>query len=440
MRGCVSFDSLPDGPSRKEFTKNPRRFVPLPAVARVRHKELIGILEQARELSEKSPFTKSVCHDGVQYGIITSGVARNYVADALIDLDLQEKVNVLEIGMTWPLPVEQITSFLKKCSTVLVVEEGEAFLEHDIRAIASRQGLATVIEGKNKTLTPLGEYSKPLVAQRLNEWLKLNITFPALRPIVPDLPVRPPNLCPGCSHRAVYYAARHVFGDDVVYASDIGCYTLGFVPPLRCADFLFCMGSSVSGGSGFSKGSGLSVVSFIGDSTFFHSGMTGLANAVFNKHELILIILDNGTTAMTGHQPNPGMVQEALGDACCHLDIEQIVKALGVTQTTTVSAYNLKAVTEAMETFKTMHGVRVLIAKEPCVLYARRTLGKKKPMVATVVAQNADTERCLKELACPAFYKKGSDVAVDENLCSGCMVCLQVAPGSFKAVKRGGLA
>ena len=164
--------------------------------------------------------------------------------------------------------------------------------------------------------------------------------------------------------------------------------------------------------------------------------MTGLANALFNKHDLMVVILDNGTTAMTGHQPNPGMAQEVLGDGALHLDIEAVVRGLGVTQFARVKAFNLKGVMAALEELKEKKGVRVLLAEEPCALYARRQFRKGVTQVAEVREQGEDARRCLDTLACPAFYRDGDSIAVDESLCSGCMVCLQVAPKAFKARKR----
>ncbi len=237
----------------------------------------------------------------------------------------------------------------------------------------------------------------------------------------------------------MYYAVRKVFGDEAVYSSDIGCYTLGMVPPLRAADFLFCMGSSISAGSGFSMVSDRPVIGFIGDSTFFHSGMTGLANAVFNKHDMLLVILDNGTTAMTGHQPNPGVAPTVLGQDCEHLDIESVVRGIGVTDVVKVKPFNLRGTLKALEDMKARSGVRVVISEEPCMLFARRTLKQVRPQVAEVATQGEEALRCLTELACPAFRRSGTAeapiVSVDESQCSGCMVCLQVTP-AFRARKR----
>ncbi len=440
MRGPVTCGGIAESPAR-DFARAPMRFVPVPAVARKRHVALAEHLRKAAEIAEKCPFNtiKRPESGKSRYGIVASGPARAYLADALETCDFAKDVAVFELGMTWPLPAEKLGHFLLGCEKVLVLEEGAPLLENDIRALAQKTGAGCDIAGKDGELGEFGEYSTRLVAARLARWLGCENPVPDALP-ARDLPGRPPNLCPGCAHRSAYYAARKVFGDDAVYSSDIGCYTLGLVPPLKAADFLVCMGSSVSAGSGFARGGRGRVVAFIGDSTFFHSGMTGLANAVFNNHDLLLVILDNGTTAMTGHQPNPGMLQEKLGENATHLDIENIVRGLGVTQFAAVRGSNLKALLAAFEEMRDQKGVRVILAQEPCMLYARRALGKKRKTVAVVKEQGQEVERCFRELACPAFMKVEGKFSMDENLCSGCMLCLQIAPGAFAAkalVKAG---
>lgn len=431
MRGKVEQTSAPETPDTVAFERNPGRFVPVPAVAMKRHKILGEQMEAARAIAEKSPFNK-VSRPGAnaKNGIIVSGVARDYLADALHG---NNEFAVLELGMTWPLPEKMILAFLSSCRRVLILEEGEPFLENDIRALAQKNALEIQIEGKDNDLGVCGEYSTTLVARRLARFMgqkEPEVGHAAARG---DLPKRPPNLCPGCAHRSVYFAVREAFGDSALYSSDIGCYTLGLLPPLKCADFLVCMGSSASSGSGFARASGKMVVGFIGDSTFFHSGMTGLANAVYNRHNLLLVILDNGTTAMTGHQPNPGMDQTQLGENSCKLDIETVVRGLGVEHLARVNAHNIRALRKALAELDPQPGTRVLIAEEPCVLYARRKLKKGRKAVAFVAKQGEAAEACAKALACPAFCRKDKDLAVNEDLCAGCMVCAQIAPGVFKA-------
>ncbi len=435
MRGAVHFDALPQEMPLVPWKNESMRFVPVPAVARNRHKVLEENMRLARNFAETSPW--NVESGQGRMGVIASGIARAYLADALYAGGWEDKVRVFELGMSWPLPETRLKEFLRQCDRVLVLEEGEPLLEQGIRDLAQRHNLPVNVAGKNGVLLSIhGEYSTSSIMQGLAAFLDCPSPVTAARAHTTGLPNRPPNLCAGCSHRAVYYAVRKLFGDEAVYSSDIGCYTLGLLPPLRMADFLVCMGSSISAGSGFAWASGKPVIAFVGDSTFFHSGLSGLVNAVFNQHDILMVILDNGTTAMTGHQPNPGMEQAVLGEGVQHLDIESAVRGVGVTEVCRVKAYNLKALTEALQNFREKKGVRVLIAEEPCVLYARRVLKKTLPQVATVAVQGEDARRCAEELACPAFYKKDDDLYVDATLCSGCMVCLQIAPKAFKAVKR----
>ena len=432
LRGPVNYGPLPEPASIKPFAKNPMRFVPVPAVARVRHGVQLKNLEAILEESEKSPWNK-ISGEG-RLGVITSGIARAYVHDALLAPELADKFKLLELGFTWPLPEKLIAGFLRGLERVVIVEELEPLLESQVRALAQRLDIKVEISGKNNIFTRLGEYSTSLVAAGLAEFAGVNLPKTDIVALE-KLPGRPPTLCAGCSHRAVYFAVRQVFGDEAIYSSDIGCYTLGMAPPLKTADFLYCMGSSISAGSGFARFSDKPVLAFIGDSTFFHSGITGLANAVYNRHNIIFVILDNGTTAMTGHQPNPGVHEEVLGEGCMQLDIEGIVRACGVCDVVTVKGYNTKAVVAALTEMKGKSGVRVIIAREPCVLFARRTLKKSMPQHAYVAEQGECVDRCLSGLACPAFVRNADQAGVDEEMCNGCMVCLQVSP-KIKARKR----
>jgi indolepyruvate ferredoxin oxidoreductase alpha subunit len=184
-----------------------------------------------------------------------------------------------------------------------------------------------------------------------------------------------------------------------------------------------------------SRATGRPVVAYIGDSTFFHSGVTGLINAVHNEHDLLVVILDNETTAMTGHQPHPGVEQTTLGPNPVQVSIEQVVQGCGVSNVRTVKALNHKATMEALREFKELSGVRVLIAREPCVLFARRTLQKKRPQTAYVTKTTPEVWRVLKELACPAFNARGDEVVIDETQCAGCMLCVQLCD-DIKARKK----
>jgi indolepyruvate ferredoxin oxidoreductase alpha subunit len=249
-----------------------------------------------------------------------------------------------------------------------------------------------------------------------------------------DLPARPPTLCAGCPHRGIFVALQHC--GELVVTGDIGCYALGVLPPLARMDTLLCMGAGFSMAHGMDRAGGpQKVVGVLGDSTFFHSGITGLINAVHNQHDLLLVILDNETTAMTGHQPHPGVEQTPQGENTSRVDLETVVRGCGVEQVATVKALNLKQTFAALRDFKEKSGVRVLIARDPCTLFAARTLGKTPKSTAYVAEQDEGARACLEDLACPAFTLREGEIAVDEDQCAGCMVCVQIAD-SIKAAKR----
>jgi len=435
LRGPVTLDAPTVLPAPVGFQKNPSKFVPIPAFARPMHLRLLETLDKARALAETSPLN-AVSGAG-KVGVIASGISRAYLADALLEADRAGAVKVLDLGFSYPLPEKLIASFMDGLTTLLIIEELEPVLETEIRALAQKLGISINIMGKTPGPLPrFGEYDVAMVAGALRTALGLPAPAPlacscGADPVV-TLPNRPPNLCAGCPHRAAYVAVRKIFGDTAVYSSDIGCYTLGILPPLRAADFLLCMGSSVSSGCGVSKASGQTVVGFIGDSTFFHSGITGLVNAVFNRHDILLVILDNRTTAMTGHQPCPSVDKTTLGDNPSIVHIEPVVRGIGITQIRKVNPLNQKATLKAIEELKAMSGVRVLIAEEPCPLFARRAYGMKRTQVAYVAGDCAEAAKdgtcgdCLNTLACPAFYLEDGKMAIDPILCAGCMLCLQV--------------
>jgi indolepyruvate ferredoxin oxidoreductase alpha subunit len=423
LRGPVVFGDAPGAQRGPRFEKNPAHYVTIPAVARMRHPRLLEKLEDIREVAENSPFN-TMRGDG-KIGVIASGLSRAYVADVAEEDAFKGKLKILDLGMTYPLPTKKIEKLLKSVDKVLVVEESEPIVEQAVRDLAQRLGLTFTIMGKD-VLPRIGEFETSIVRNAMLAAIGEPAQTAEICEVPKDLPNRPPNLCAGCSHRSTYYTVRQVFGDDALYSSDIGCYTLGIVPPLSMADFLLCMGSSVSAGSGMATAQDRPVIGFIGDSTFFHSGITGLINAVHNNHDLLLVVLDNGTTAMTGHQPHPGVEQTLFGENACRVDIEAIVRGCGVCEVETVSPYNYKKTREVFERMKEKKGVRVVISREPCVLFARRTLHKGTKTTAYVAEQTPAVKECLETLACPAFYVEDGDIKINEYQCTGCMFCVQV--------------
>ncbi len=426
----VELGALKAPQTEGHFNKNPFQYVTVPAVARKLHANLLKNLASAAELAETSPYN-FVEGDG-QWGIICNGVSYNYVSDAIGELGITDKVKILRIGFSHPLPAELITDFLKGCTKVLVAEEGEPFMEEGVRSIAQEAGLTLPIKGKGEDLfSRLYELDPALARQVIATYFEIAYTAPQKPDLsnLPEIPQRPPNLCAGCSHRATFYAVKKAAqGLDTVFPTDIGCYTLGFLPPMAMGDFVICMGSSVSSGCGFAKATDQKVISFIGDSTFFHSGMTGLVNAVYNNHNLTLIILDNHITAMTGHQPNPGVdMADFKLQGYGRVSIEAVVKAMGVEHVSVIKPYKVKKSIEAVRAAIEYKGVSVIISQEMCTLYAKG-LKRLKERAFQVTDRCKNHRDCIKDFACPAFFLDGDQVRINADTCVGCAVCAQICP------------
>jgi indolepyruvate ferredoxin oxidoreductase, alpha subunit len=431
-RGPVHLGELPRERPQAAFHKDPFNLVVVPMVGRKLRLVLLDKLAKLQQEAEQSPLNFTV-GDG-RWGIVTSGVSYLYVRDAIQDLKLQDRVKVLKIGFSHPQPKVLFQAFLQSVDKVLVVEELEPFLE-DALKVAAQEGRVTIpIAGKGAELIPREfELDAVKVKRAVSRFFEIPYQPPKVFTI-PELPQRPPNLCPGCPHRATFYAVKQTFGQDAVYPTDIGCYTLGLLPPLSMADFLICMGSSVSTAGGFSKVLPQPVVAFIGDSTFFHAGIPGLINAVSNDHNFLLVILDNGTTAMTGHQPHPGIELTTEGKIQPKVSIDAVVRGCGVKQVFTVNPLQVKKTRETLTQIKDalqQPGVIVLISKSPCPLHERRMTGKKQKVVFAVEESCDLCRQCLEELGCPAFVWEEADPAgacirIDPALCAGCSVCSQI--------------
>lgn len=442
-RGPVRFGELPREKPTASFTKDPFNLVVVPMVGRKLRLALMEKEKMLREEAEKSPFN-FVTGQG-ENGIITSGVSWLYVQDALRDLGLEGKVKVLKLGFTHPMPRKLVGNFLRGVGKVLVVEELEPFLEEAVKGIAQEEEIPVKIVGKGEQWIPRAfELDSVKVKRAVGRCFQVPYDPPTIFS-APELPARPPTLCPGCPHRATYFSVRKVFGDEAVYPTDIGCYTLGVLPPLRMADFLVCMGSSVSTAGGFSRVLDRPVVAFIGDSTFFHGGIPGLINAVSHDHRFLLVILDNGTTAMTGHQPHPGVEWTRRGRIEPAVRIEDVVRGCGVKKVALVNPLQMKKTQEVLEDLRRQMkdpGVSVLIAKSPCPLFERRMTGKKQKIVFKVQGDCDRCKRCLRELGCPAFVWEASAageecIRINEALCNGCAFCAQMCP-SIKPEKIEG--
>jgi indolepyruvate ferredoxin oxidoreductase alpha subunit len=445
-RSPVKFGPITPRLGIVEFKKDPFRFVPIPSVARERHPWLLQQIKTATEISEHTSLN-FVTGSG-QLGVITSGVAYNYVLEALSAISIDAEV--LKLGMTHPVPSEKIASFLREHSKVLVVEELEPFLETHARRIAQLNGIAVDILGKEQGYFPRTyEYNRRIVLEALAHLVGRNTPInwtdiDARSESIPELPPRPPLLCAGCPHRATYYAIRAATRGKAIYPSDIGCYTLSIAPPLETADILFDMGSSITTACGIAQVTRQDVVATIGDSTFFASGLPGIANAVYNRHPVSLVVLDNHTTAMTGHQPHPGTGLTGMQRKVKPIEIAEVCRGLGVEYVKTVQPFESIAhlVTEIREMVQWVRENRapaVMVSIEPCALLTaaeRRTKGDRLPRFQVDQELCNACKRCLNRLSCPAMYQdpETEKIAIDEELCNVCGTCTSVCPQG--AIKR----
>jgi indolepyruvate ferredoxin oxidoreductase alpha subunit len=444
-RAPVKFGKILSRPDKVEFEKEPFRFVPVPSVARKRHPWLLGQIDIARELSEKSPL--NFTEGKGDLGIITCGVSYNYVVEALSSMEI--KAEVLKLGITHPVPEKMITDFLGRHKQVLIVEELEPFLETHARRLAHLNKVTVEILGKEQGIfSRTYEYSPRIVMDALKEVTTRNtpINWEEIDKKVqeiPDLPPRPPLLCAGCPHRATYYAIKAATRGKAIYPSDIGCYTLSIAPPLETADILFDMGSSITTACGLTEVTDQDVVATIGDSTFFASGLPGIVNAVYNQHRICVVVLDNRTTAMTGHQPHPGTGVTGMQKEVPPLDIAEACKGLGVKYVKTVEPFESIAglvaeVREMVKWARENHSPAVLVSIEPCALLTaadRRRAGEFPPKYYVDSEICNACKRCLNRLSCPAMYMdpETEQAVIDETLCNLCGTCVSVCPqGAIK--------
>lgn len=442
-RGAISLDKIKRSRGKGHFEKD-TMLVTVPAVARKQHKLLLQKLERAEKISEKSPFNK-VIEIGKQstIGIVTSGVSFNYAKEAAEDLKID--VKILKLGMTHPIPRKKCENFIKSCDEIVVVEELEPILENQFKTIAFDIRSNVKIYGKSTDhFSRLYEYNPDIVTEALSKIFKVKNPYSKSIKSAVKLPDRPPTLCPGCPHRTTYYAAKQVSPEGTIYPTDIGCYTLGKDPPLEVADVLLCMGSNAGIACGLAVATDQKIISFMGDSTFFHAGIPPLVDAVHHNHDCVITILDNRTTAMTGHQPHPGTEFDGMGRPAKLVKVEDVVKGIGVEHIEIVNPKNIRKTTEAFKKAIEFKGPSVVVSKYPCILLEnrdKRKAGKKIP-VFTIDQENCtQCKTCVSEFGCPAFYY-GNDncIYIDEQQCNGCGVCLQICPADAIKLKKEGAA
>ena len=392
----------------KDYTKNPQKYIMTPGNALKRHPFVEERTKKLTEYAETSPLNRVEEGDGSRdFGIITSSTSYQYVKEAFGD-----SVAVLKLGMINPLPVKLIQDFAAKVGKVYVIEELDPIVETHCKNI----GVEVI--GKDK-FSILGEFSQKSIEQAFEMADKTVFNLDT------EIPVRPPMMCSGCPHRGMYYVLAK---NKITVLGDIGCYTLGAAPPLNALDMTLCMGASVSGLHGYNKAGGdqtqNNTVCVIGDSTFMHSGVTGLINIAYNQSNSTVIILDNSITGMTGHQQNPTTGYSIKGDPAGKVNLEDLCHSIGINSVRVVDPYNLEECETVLKEELQKNEPSVIISRRPCVLL--KYVKPKKPLYV-----NPDKcrgcKKCMK-FGCPSISFRDGHAVVDPTLCVGCGVCAQLCP------------
>ena len=413
---------------RFNFKRDSKKYVMVPANAKIRHeileRKLIELKKFSEELTENYVIKNKSTHNK-HIGVISSGVDFQYSRELFPD------ASFLKLSMTHPLPTKKIQRFAKGLKKLIIIESLEPFLEEQIRAM----GLNLEIIGKEKTGL-CGELS----VERLREAFAIKTKKNILSLKDTPIPTRPPILCPGCGHRGIFYVIRKL---KCIVMGDIGCYTLGALPPLEAMDLCICMGASIGTAIGMSAIKSLSrnqpssefpksesskdeaqnIIGVIGDSTFIHSGITGLVDAIYNKRDVTFLILDNSTTAMTGHQDHPGTGRTLKGESTIPFDYVKLAQTLGADHTAVVDPYELKQIENTLRELFSKKGVKVVVARRPCIQlkYIKKPLKKMK-----VNQEKCKVCKLCLRFGCPALILKDKKIIIDEMLCMACGICSQV--------------
>ena len=410
--------------TRGKFVKDLERFNCIPPRLQKLHHALNKKLEQIEVAYEHL----NKAEGAGTTGILTNGVSYQYAKELGL-----KGVRIGKIGMTYPISRKFVQGFIRNLKKLIVLEELEPVVESFVRMVAKDVNPSLEIHGKD-ILSRVGEYNPEIILQAIAPILKIKSPdFSAhdvhLKKV--QLPVRKAVLCPGCPHRSTFYAVKKVMGEQTIWGGDIGCYVLGIQEPFKMQDFIISMGSSLGISHGIQKVSDQKVALFIGDSTFFHAGLSGLANTKVHGTKPLVVILDNGITAMTGHQPNPGSDFTGMGEKREPMKIEDIVKAFGIENLKIVNAFSQKELQAAIKELTAKDDIGVLISRGLCRLYMRRLIRRQGGEFTKFQVAPDKCKKCLAcvhQFACPAIMHEGNRVYIREDMCWGCGVCAQICP------------
>ena len=417
------------------FVKDSSKWVIFPRLSYNAH---MHIEERNAELSEvlsgyERNFIVPAKDSSCRRGIATHGISYTYVMEALRD---KPAPAVFKVSTPFPFPEQAAVKFLEGLDEVLCVEELDPVIERELTYICGKYHLGTRILGKlTHNIKTAGENTCGTVAVSIAGFMGWEVLETAETEAPPALPVRPPVLCAGCPHRASFFAVKEAMkGKKSVFCGDIGCYTLGNAMPLDMVDTCLCMGAGVNITQGIGKiEPDTNCFAFVGDSTFFASAITGAVNAVYNQANMTLVVLDNSTTAMTGHQPHPGTGRTMMGQVVDKVSIQDVLRGVGVKTVETVDPLDLKTAVETVKRVAAEDGVKAIIFKSPCAVLIK----SGKPAVINP-DKCTNCKRCIKTLGCPGIVMRDGRPAIENSLCTGCGLCSQVCP--FNAIGGAGNA
>lgn len=403
------------------FVKDSKKWVIFPRLSFMNH---AMIEERNPKIGEDFSSYGMNCMQGSgKKAVFASGVSYAYAKECLQDYP---DVRFCKIGTPYPFPESFVLSCLEGVEEVLCVEELSPYIESALLKLIGKHQLPIKVYGKlTGHIASSGENSTDSLRKVLGDFLGITLEQEQMDlSDSPSLPVRPPVLCAGCPHRASFYAVKKAMtGKKSYFCGDIGCYTLGNAMPLDMVDTCLCMGAGITMAQGFHwVDKDATCFAFVGDSTFFASGMTGVVNALYNEADMILCVLDNSTTAMTGHQPHPGTGRNMMGDVVAKVSITKILEGMGVQKVVTVNPLNLQESVDAVKECASLPGVKAIIFKSPCVAIT-------KPQGTAVISEACvGCKKCIREIGCPAIVVKDGKVTIEEGLCTGCGLCSQICP------------
>ena len=411
------------------FVKDSSRWVIFPRLSVINHAKIEKRNQELTEVLSDYPRNRIEAGEG-RLGIATHGINYMYVKD-----NLEEgQARLLKVATPFPFPEKLALSFLEGLDEVLCVEELDPVIERALIFVCGKYGLKTRIRGKlTGDIAPSGENTMASVGKAIRLFLGLEPERAQEMPEPPALPVRPPVLCAGCPHRASFYAVKAAMRKErtaegkpvkTLYCGDIGCYTLGNAQPLDMCDTCLCMGAGINIAQGiYHMEKDTRAFAFVGDSTFFASGITGVVNAFYNQAEMTLIVLDNSTTAMTGHQPHPGTGRTVMGEVVAKVSIEAVLRAIGLKTVETVDPLDHEKAVETAQRVSREPGVKAIIFKSPCIAVVK----PDEPM-AVQTDRCISCRRCVNELGCPALVWENGKAKIDPTQCTGCGLCASICP------------